>query len=252
MPAGAATYPLSEILTAAAQEIRDDEYGRLGRPFYVSAAQRALGAMNKRTSFFKKVDVLQIPENLVVTLPKDLTEKDDIYLFSGDECNIGIAPTLWIKPNAFHFGGTGYVAHNKGIADPLTWWNGWEFPVNFAPLNCLYFAGEFNGTLKLSQSCSQFTSLLLLYTGLGVNCFGEDFDVPEWCREAITDWVIHRAACALEREDPQFLGRLIARKEAELKTPQGSWATAIWDYKRMDKKERYDNTVYNTRFGRWG
>ena len=242
MPAGAAKYPLSEIITAAAQELRDEEFGELGRPFYVSAAQHALGAINKRTDFFKKEHVASIPQNRILELPGDLTAKDDVYLFNGDNCNITSAPTLWISPNKLHFGGTGSVAHNYGNPNPFTTW---IFPVNFAPANCLYYAGERSGKLYLSPSCLTFSNVLFLYTGIGVECFGDDFDVPEWCREAITDWVIHHAATAMRRKD------VIAEKNIELKTPSGSWATAIWDYKRMDKKERYDNSVYNTRFGRY-
>ena len=82
-----------------------------------------------------------------------------------------------------------------------------------------------------------------------MDCFGEDFEVPMWAREAITDFVIHRVALAIEREDPQFMARVISRKEGELKGNGGSWQNAIWRYKRSDKKQRYETSIYNFDFG---
>ena len=89
------------------------------------------------------------------------------------------------------------------------------------------------------------------YTGIGVDCFGEEFKVPMWAREAITDYVIHRVALALEREDVQFYRGVIARKEAELKSPMQSWKGAVNLYKRSDKKQRYDTSAYTFDFGRY-
>lgn len=246
MAGGNANIALSEIVTAVAQELRDEEFGRLGRPFYVSAIQRALGEMNKRTNFFKKDFVTEVPINRVLELPHDLTEKDQAYLFNGDSCGLTNSTILFIKPNMVNFGGLGYIAQNKGLnLDGLQW----SLDTTQLPPSCLFFAGERMGKLYLSPSCSLWQRIYIPYTGIGVDCFGEDFVVPFWCREAITDWAIHRAALAMEREDPQFLARIIARKEGELKSPSGTWWTAIGDYKRMDKQTRYDTIAYTTRFG---
>lgn len=246
MPLGNATFDMGEILTAASQELRDPEFGRLGKPFYVSACQRGLTEMNSHTNFYKKTWQSSIPENLILELPQDLTETDGIYLFSGTDCNIQTSTILFIKPNMWHQGGEGYIANNKGKnRDELQWSLKW----NEAPPNHIYFAGLRGGKLYMSPSCRTFEKIHIAYTGLGMDCFGEDFRIPHWCREAITDFVIHRAALAMEREDPQFLARVIARKENELKSPSGSWYTAIGRYKRLDKKGRYDTTAYTFRLG---
>ena len=73
MPLGNATFDMGEILTAASQELRDPEFGRLGKPFYVSACQRGLTEMNSHTNFYKKTWQSSIPENLILELPQDLT-----------------------------------------------------------------------------------------------------------------------------------------------------------------------------------
>ena len=245
MAGGNANIALSEVVTAVAQELRDEEFGRLGRPFYVSAIQRALGEMNKRTLFFKKEVIADIPADRIYELPQDLSEKDQIYLLSST-CGVVNSTILFTKPNMVHFGGLGYVAQNKGLnLDGLQW----SLDTTQLPPSCLFFAGERMGKLYLSPSCLLWSKIYIPYTGIGVDCFGEDFVVPFWCREAITDWAIHRAALAMEREDPQFLARIIARKEVELKSPSGTWWTAIGDYKRMDKQQRYDTIAYTMRFG---
>lgn len=239
---------IGEIVVAAAQELREEEFGVLGRPFYVSSAQRAVTQMNYACHFFKQDAILDIPASRVVELPKDLSGKDYVYLFSGDSCDIGNAPTLWIKPGMFHLGGTGFVSQNTGIADPLI---PWRFPLNFAPANFIYYAGERRGKLYLSPSCAGFEKLLILYTGIGVECFGDDFEIPMWAREAVTDFVILKAAQARFREDPQAMRMVIADKKAEMTAVNGSWNRAIWQYKQSDQKRRYDQSVTSTRFGRY-
>ncbi|MFO0190269.1 MAG: hypothetical protein ACK54F_03360 [Planctomycetia bacterium] len=246
MPLGNTKFNVGEIITAAAQELRDNEFGRLGRPFYLSAAQRGLQEMNSATNFYKKVFETPVPDNLVLELPNDLTETDGIYLVKGSGVNFDSSTILFVKPNMWHKGGEGYIANNKGrnrddMQFSLTW--------SEHPPAHIYFAGLRDGKLYLSPSCRQWDSIYIMYTGLGVDCFGEDFEIPHWCREAITDFVIHRAALAMEMENPNFYGRVIARKESEMKAPNGSWWTAVGRYKRLDKKGRYDTTAYTFRIG---
>ena len=244
---GNAYTTIDEIVTAASQELRDAEFSHgIQKPFYVSATQRALERMNYATSFFKKIATFDVPENLILDLPSDLTAKDQIYLFNGNTCDIASSTILFIKPNMWHGGGSGYVANNKGRnRDAMQYSLSWSE----TPPNYLYFAGERMGQLFLSPSCLQFDKIMIPYTGIGVDCFGKDFQIPLWAREAITDFVIHRVALAMERDDPQHMNRVIARKEAELKGPRGSWMSAINLYKRSDKKQRYDTDAYTYRLG---
>lgn len=249
MPLGNAYIKLSEIITDAAQELRQDEFGALGRPFYVSAAQRGLTELNYATQFHKKEWIEAIPESLILELPGDLTEMDQAYVAQMDGCNIGETAILYIKPNMWHKGAGGYFAQQKGRNYDATQYSiAWSQ----SPPNCLYYAGERDGKLFFSPSCRErFGHVVIPYSGIGVDCFGEDFQVPMWARVAITDYVVHRAAMALERTDPQHLRGVIQRKEMELKSSQGSWMTAIVRYKRLDKKGRFDNNATNFRFGHY-
>jgi hypothetical protein len=249
MPAGNAYIKLDEVITAAAQELGQIEFGALGKPFFISAAQRGLQEMNYLTQFHQKQYIAEIPDSLIMPLPGDLTEKDQVYVASMDGCNISSSTILFIKPNMWHLGGEGYFAQNKGRNhDPMQYSLTWSE----APPGRLYFAGERDGTLFLSPGCKlNFGTLVIPYSGIGVDEFGEDFRVPQWCREAITDFIIHRAALALERGDPQYMRGVIQRKQYELTDPHGSWFTASGRFKRMDKKTRYDTAAYNFRFGHY-
>lgn len=241
-----ANISVGEIILAASQELRDNDFGRLGKNFYLSSAQRGLEEMNFQTEFFKKDFMAVIPESRILELPDDMTAMDQAYLFHGSACDISTSTILFIKPNMQSFGGEGYIAQNKEWnLDPLQW----SLFYNYFPNNYLFFAGTRMGKMYFSPSCLNFDRVFIPYVGLGVDCFGEDFVVPHWAREAITDYVIHKAALAMEREDPGHLGRVIARKEGELKGAQGSWTKACMRYKQMDRKGRYDTKSYTFRFG---
>lgn len=249
MAAGNSFITLENVISDAASELPIEGYGQLGKPFFVASAQRGLTDLNYETNFFKKEFIAEIPENLVLQLPGDLTEKDQAYLANMDGCDINGTTILFIKPNMWHLGGEGYFAQNKGRNhDKLQY----SFKWSEAPPNNIYFAGERSGKLFLSPSCRErYTHVVIPYTGIGMDCFGEDFEVPMWAREALTDYVIEKAARALRRGDPQYYTTIIREKEAQTNrvNPAGSWCKAIQRYKRMDKKGRYDNNGYNFRFG---
>lgn len=246
MPTGTSFISVGEIITAAAQELRDPEFGRLGRPFYLSAAQRAITEMNYETQFFERRASFPMPENGILDLPQDISDISAIYAYNGDSCEINHSVIISIKPNMWHQGGKGYLANNRGRNfDKLQW----SLKEDQNPPIHLYFAGLFNGKLYLSPSCQGFSKIHIVYSGIGVECFGEDFEVPMWAREAVTDFVILRAALWMEADNPNFYARIINRKDNEMKSPAGTWINAIGRCRRLDKKGRYDYNAYLTRFG---
>lgn len=248
--------PLSEVIDDAAMPLQDIGFQRLGRPFYVAAAFRGLRALCFETNFNKRTWTKEVPDNLILDLPPGYIEADGAWLYNGDECNVQKSTVLYIKDNMHRLGGAGFIANNKWRNhDPLQYsyrdggWRNGSDAWSEEPPHHLHFAGTFNGQLMLSQSCSQYRYVHMLYTAsVGDDCT-DDFNVPEWASEALTDYVTMRAAEYLEREDPQFLGRLIERKREEMKAPNGTWRNALWYYKRLDKKGRYDLAAKIFRFG---
>lgn len=237
--------PIGEVINDAAAPLRDEGFHRLGKPFYVAAGFRGLRKLCFDTNFNKRAWSAVIPENLLLDLPAGVIELDGAWLFNGDRCDINTSAVLFIKDNMHRTGGNGYFANNKWVnRDPMQFSYGWSC----APPSNLYFAGSFNKQLHLSDSCLQYCNVHLLYTASVDQC-EDDFDVPEWAADALTDYITLRGAEALEREDPQFLRGMIARKENEMKAPNGSWREAQWYYKRMDKKARYDIAAKLFRLG---
>lgn len=245
--------PVSEIITDAAAPLKDWDFGRLGRPFYISAAFRGLRKMCFDTNFNKRVWTAEInQDSMTLDLPKGYIECDGAWVYNGTHCDVARSTVLFIKDNMHRLGGSGYIANNKwNNHDPLQYSfgptahpGGWSSD----PPHCLHFAGTFNGRIYFSDSCRQYQYVHMMYTSSVEQC-DDDIDIPEWAAEAITDYVTYRAAEALEREDPQYLRGLIARKENEMKAPNGSWRTAEYYYKRLDKKGRYDLAAKTFRFG---
>lgn len=258
MSVNTAYLPVGEILTAASQEIADDSFGKATRPFYLSQAQRGLQDLCYDARWDKRHIDLPIPANRIVELPPDcIGLNPGVVLFNGDNCDFLRESTLYIKPNMYHRGGTGYVADLHPGQDALQtgqevgWYWEWNSDPRIWAPNRLFYAGEFQGKLYLSYSCLAFDKIHIPYNSLGINDWCEDFMVPQWCREALTDYVIHKVALRLEQLNPAYFRGVIARKEIQLNTgnPNGTWNRALVRWKAMDSKQRSDLVMYLTRFG---
>jgi len=241
--------PVSDIITDAAQELMDEDFGRLGRPFYRSAAQRGVAKMYKEVFGDVRYWSGDIPSNGIVVLPSGISGLGGLWGYTGTNCDVNSSTPITIKPNMHRLGGKGYIANNTWLNDDALQFS---FGATRDPHHLCYAGFVKNGNqgeLHLSDTCKRFDKVHVMYYGIGVDCFGEDFDVPEWMREAITDFVVHRAALRLEREDPQFLSRKIDRKENELKGNGGSWKEAKFIFLRMDPKTRFDTVAMMYRYG---
>ena len=246
MSEGNISIPVGMVILDAAQVLKDADFRRLGRPFYLSAAQRAVRKMCMDAMSDRQVITLEI-EGPIVDIPAMVMDYNAVYVFNGDNCDVHRSQRVRIKKNMHRLGGAGYLANDKwnNHRDPLQYSHGWSDN----PPSELYFAGSFQGQLHLSDSCLRFKKLHIDYNGIGISGFGEEFSIPDWMREAVLDFIILRAAEAMEREDPQYLGRLIQRKQEELKSPNGSWREAQWYWRRMSRQKRRDTAEMMFRLG---
>jgi hypothetical protein len=254
MSTGNSYIPLSDVLFDAAAEVFDPEFKKAGGlPFYQSAAQRGVGKMYKDTSLDSRSWSTDIPASLIIELPSGLEEIDAAYLYNGDNSNVSFSQKLYIKRNMYRLGGSGYLAGDKwyNYPDPLQFshgagsWGAWSS----TPPPWVFFAGRYDGHLFLSDTCTQFNRLNLVYQGIGVDCFGDEPRVPYWMRDAITDYVVYRAAQKLRAQDRDLMREIIREKEIQLNSNQGSWNTAMIYGKRMDRKTREDTRNYLESFG---
>jgi hypothetical protein len=252
MSEGNISIPVGMVILDAAQVVNDPDFRRLGRPFYLSAAQRALRKMCMDAMSDRQTITIPIT-GPIVDVPAMVMDYNGVYVFNGNACDVNMSQRVRIKKNMHRLGGKGYIAMDKwdNHHDPLQFshsgqsWGGW----NMEPPRHLYFAGSYQGQLHLSDSCLRFNNLHIDYNGIGISGFGGDFEIPDWMREAVIDFIILRAAEALEREDPRHLGNLINRKQAEMKEPNGSWREAQWYWRRMSRQKRQDTLEMMFRLG---
>lgn len=243
MITGGTYVPVSQVIGDAAIELGDPEFRKYTYPAYVSAAQRALSRLFHDVPADIRHFEADITPTLIIDLPWGMTEKSLACVYNGDQCDFVNVQNLFIKPHMWHSGGQGYVANNVGYGVDLVGPLAWNCPY---PQQWIYFAGESNGKLYLSQSCSGFQKVHITYSGLGIECLGDEFQIPEWAREAIADMVMLRAAKALKKiavdKDRQDYMDIIRDKEqaTAITNPNGTWLQALGYWGRMGEKERMD------------
>lgn len=246
--------PVSEVIGDAARELGDPEQRKLTPGFYLSAAQRALSTLCHDVDADERHWEAEIPESMILQLPFGMTNKSVAMLFNGDHCDISSGKTLYIKPNYYHKGvpNKGGVANNHGSGEDLVQWWYNNSLVNSWWRNYVFYAGESNGCLYLGPSCAAFQKLHITYTGIGIDKWGCDFNIPEWAREAITNQIMERAAASLWMMTGDARYRAIQQdKKAEnsVTNTNGSWIRALRWWSRMDRKQRTDAWVFTTWFG---
>ncbi len=232
--------PVSEVIGVAAMNLGDGELRKWGRPAYESAAQRAVSVLFKDVSADTRQWECAIPkDSLIVRLPFGMTTKSLVMLFNGDHCDMRNAMNLFIKPGYYHKGGTGAVANNTGSGEDLITWN----TDNWWPRGSLCWAGEHAGCLYLSPSCRAYDKLHITYSGIGIDCWGDTFQVPEWAREAIIDRVTYEGAGQLWAMTRDNFYRAVQQDKKEaiaITNPNGTWQQALIYWSRMDQKQRND------------
>lgn len=246
MSAQSATVPVSDIILDASQALRDDDCRKAGgKPFYMAQAYRAVRKMGFDTLFDTRRTDIDIT-GLVLDLPAGCIGLVDLFLFSGDACDMAHARHVRIKPNMYNRGGSGFLSRNMWRNEDILQWNaGWSC----APPRHLYFAGTDDKKIYLSASCLQYEKLHVVYSGLGVDEMGKSFNVPEWMAEAVTHFIQLKVAERLLQGNMQFYRDWISRMNSELNVnnTSGSWHQARTYFGRMDKKTRADMIQYMTR-----
>lgn len=237
---------LTDVLLDASQYVNDVDMIRAGgRPFYVTQAARAMRKMGFDTLFDLRRTDIDIT-GLVLDQPAGSISLDELFVYSGSECDFDRARIVRVKSGMFNRGGSNFLARNMWRNSDILQWNaGWSS----APPRCLYFCGAENGKLYLSASCLNFEKLHIAYYGTGIDQCAKDFDIPEWMAEAVTDFIILQAANRLYKEDPTMYLRIIRDKQLELNVNNtaGSWHQARVYKSRMDPKTRKDMIQYMTR-----
>jgi hypothetical protein len=253
-----------DILSIATVSAGDRDYKSLPKGLYMSLIQKAVEGLAIDTFFQELRESFDIPENLVLALPKGCFNVKNVYIFSGDECNIGQSHKVWWKRNYFTKG-QGYIANDKGNNANDPFFDSHNENLNYANKNLIRYNESspnsrlfYNiqmGDLMLSSSCkSAGNKVHVHYNGTGGN-IGEEPIIPVFIREAVEDYTIEAALRMRMANEPaqarnwQALWNIYNER---LHRPyEGSWAKAEYRVKTLNQSQREEMKEY---FGRnsWG
>lgn len=260
---GAATgfLPASEVILIASQAVGDPSRNIVGRGRYLSFVQRALTQMCLDVEFDVKYHDVPIPSTGVVALPQWMAGLRNVWVYNGD-CDTPNGIVNVYEKEGFVYpeveNPTGSFSYNMQNGNPDSmqansgWWGDWWGASN-NPFLRWYGLDKRKAKMYLSPSCTGFTRIKMEYAGLGFDAFcgDETLEVPIWASEAIADFVTMKAAEQRQFEEGRtnLMRAIYKDKEAEFKSPTGSWFRAMGHWGQMDSKERKDTVMYISRMG---
>ena len=218
----------------------NDEEERLFNPgWYVSQIQQALDELGFDTFFWEIYKDFPVPDSLSIKIPSGCFNLKNIYLFSGDCCNVEDMQNVYWKRNYKTYGsGKSYTANNKtGVNDPF-----------IDPLYSetgLYYFNVNNGYIELSSSCTDYDNLRVEFNGLNTD-IGAVPHVPRQFRQAVKSWVVEVAFRYLKAKDPKTYRALWMDEHQLLYADiyDGLWAKCIRRAKDLDSKYKSDMREY--------
>lgn len=254
-----------DIIFMASAMVADRDYKVLPKGFYVSLIQKAFEELAMDTFFQELRANIEFPsDNLTASLPEDCFNVKNVYLFSGDECNINTSVKVYWKRNYFTTG-NGFIANDKGNNRDDPFYDNHDLGNRYGnrglmrgidqnPLN-RYFYNIQMGNIMFSSSCRGVANKVHLhYNGAGV-AIGEEPIIPVFLRTAMEDYVIESALRFRMANDPDARNRwtsLWSIYNKRLRDPyDGSWANAEYRVKTLNESQRTELYEYLSRGG-WG
>lgn len=258
------------ILFNAAAMAGDKDYRVIPRGFYLALIQEAFEALALDTFFDERRDNYDFPnDSLTLPLPPTCFNVKNIYLFSGNICDISSSKKVYWKRN-YYTQGNGYLANDKGNHnqnDPFYDNHGSGIHVHgdqsFARLGdnveTRLFYNIQAGNLMLSSSCrGQGNKVHIHYNGSGC-AIGDAPIIPIYLRTAMEDYVIEAAMRFRMANDPvnartwQSLWKVYEQRLNKDATYGfgGSWQAAEYRVKNLNSSQRQELAEYLSRGG-WG
>jgi hypothetical protein len=251
------SYVSANEILADVLKIVDDSSFKVSSPgWYRSQIRQALEELSFDTFLDERNESFDVPKNLHLDMPKGAFNLRGIYLFRGDNCDIGKSVNVWHKKNFINSNsGNGYVAKDK-------WENGKDpFYQNRSagesntlsnnPSNLFFYSIQ-NGTIMLSESCRGFPKIMLVFNGIATD-ISEAPIVPQLYRQAVKDFVSVRAL------EPKMIDKLGTAEynhwvmmhsnyKRSLERPyEGSWAKAEHRAKQLNNSVRQNIKEYQSR-----
>lgn len=227
---------LSEILV----EVGDEKL-RMGytKGWYINRIENALSELAFDTYFDKRILDFKIPqdtEKLHITLPEDLFNIREVFVWSGECCSESTRfYKVWYKRLDTNLGSS----TSNSDPDIVTI----SEPLNVLGYSTTRYATIQNGVLKLSSSCSSYTNVRLYYNGIGGK-IGDQPIIPRYFRQAITDFVCLKFYASMKNKDNKYRTAYTDKYNEMYNNNNGSWVNAERRSKRLDTWSENDLKNY--------
>jgi len=257
-----------EVLSEVLIYTQEMGYTNVTRGFIISQMNRCMQALSYDTFFNESHKAFVIPENRLIDIPAGVFNINQMYLYSGDNCNIGTntANVYW-KRNMYTGGGKGYAARNKGNngnngRDPFYSGNGGHHYYNrnrsdigggakgISIQNGLYYYGVSNGQITLSENTGPYSKVLIKFNGIW-EVDAEKKTIPLHFQEVLVDWCTESVLRVKTAKDPSKWRGMhsdsVFRLGYKPETYDGSWYKAKRRVTGMDNKTKEDLQEYLSR-----
>lgn len=252
-----------EILADVLKFAGDESFKDNSKGYYLSQIQQALQELAFDTFFDKRTEFFDVPENLVLDMPKGTFNLRQVYLFNGEECNIAKSQNVYWKRNYFTKG-KGFLAKDKGLNNNDPFYQSRTLGlsdrdnVNHGPsfrrvhtnssITQSYYFNVQNGMIMLSSNARNFQKIAIEFNGTGVD-IGEVPFIPQFFREAVKSWVLDSVyKIKMANAPPTEFNRwqtLWSINNTQLRKPYtGLWEEAQVRVKSIDAKQREDIKEY--------
>lgn len=235
---------INEILADVTLGLNDREERKLSHGFYVAQVRYAIDELGFSTVFLEGHTDVQIPANHIIPTPSNAYRIKSLHVFTGDPNNITSMENVYWKKGARNSGGkdAGFTAnYYPGMAD-----------IYFGSLPCVldsvYWFIYNNGNIILSDGCSSFDYLRIVYSGIPSGTLDDMAMIPPEVRKAIVLWVTEKCAGFLKATFPEYRTiQLDAAAQLDEYGFNGAWNEAKGRIKYLGKKIWNDIMNYNNR-----
>lgn len=246
----------NHIIAEVSATVNDKEF-KNGFPkgWFISRVHDALRELSYDTFYLKVMKEYEIPTNLQITMPDDVFNIREMYLYDGEFCNpISTQNVYWKRLFNNMHEGDGYTSKVKDDgsngSDPFVPNQRFEFNNRWGFHGPKYYWNVQNGIIMLSKECSAYPYIRIIFNGLG-GPIGDVPVIPSFFERAVVDYVEERYYNAMKAREPRIYRSLWSDAYARLNDMRdGSWNKAKKRVKAMDTAqkesiEEYISSMYH-------
>ena len=237
---------INEVLADALVALDDKDTRKLTPGFYRAQVRNSLDEIGFDTVFHEGPPLdLPIPANHIVPFPSSAYRIKNVHIYTGGPDNINYVQNLYWKKNARGEGfEKGYTANNH----PSNYSDIYFTSPVWGSTAIAYFFSFVHGNLLLSDACSSFDYVRVLYDGIPSGELDDAKMIPPEVRKAMVLWVIEKCASFLKVRDAAYRTvQLDAAAQLDEYGFSGAWHQAKMRLKYLGKKVLRDTLEYNCR-----